>query len=87
MKRRHHLAKVRNDVSGGDERRLFGQFRWGAYSPAGGLERNGFLMRQLRRQRAMPRGRLFRAIAYGLVASWLAVFAIGAVNLLRHLFG
>ena len=32
-----------------DARRLFGQFTWGAYTPAGNLERHGFLWRQVRR--------------------------------------
>jgi hypothetical protein len=32
-----------------DVRHLFGWFRWGAYSPAGNFERNGFFLRQLRR--------------------------------------
>ena len=32
-----------------DVRRLFGQFTWGAYTPAGNLERHGFLWRQVRR--------------------------------------
>ena len=38
-------------ISEGDVDRLFGRFTWGTYSPAGGLERNGFLWRQLRRRR------------------------------------
>jgi hypothetical protein len=36
-------------MSEGDVGRLFGRFSWGAYSPAGALERNGFFLRQLRR--------------------------------------
>jgi hypothetical protein len=42
------LPKVEG-MSEGDVGRLFGRFTWGAYSPAGALERNGFFLRQLRR--------------------------------------
>jgi len=37
-------------ISQGDVDRLFGRFRWGAYSPAGNLERNGFFWRQFKRR-------------------------------------
>ena len=36
-------------MSEGDVGRLFGRFTWGAWSPAGNLERNGFFWRQLSR--------------------------------------
>jgi len=36
----------------GDADRVIGRFAWGAFSPAGNLERNGFFWRQLRRRRA-----------------------------------
>ena len=46
----HHLPKVDSRIgTPGDERRLFGQFRWGAYTPAGNFERFGFLTRQFSR--------------------------------------
>ena len=45
---RHDLPGV-EQMPPGDVDRLFGRFRWGAYSPAGNLERNGFFLRQLRR--------------------------------------
>jgi hypothetical protein len=50
-KPQHHLPKVEEDISPDDVNRLFGRFRWGAYSPAGTLERNGFFWRQVNRVR------------------------------------
>ena len=47
-KPRHPLPDVKN-LPPGDEQRLFGRFTWGAYSPAGAMERGGFMLRQLRR--------------------------------------
>jgi hypothetical protein len=77
---RRHLPKVRDGMSEGDRGRLFGQFRWGAYSPAGSVERGGFFWRQVRRQRRQRRGAAHRAIAYALLASSLAVLALVAVG-------
>jgi hypothetical protein len=47
-KRWRKLPEV-EDIPADDVRRLFGRFRWGSYSPAGALERNGFFLRQLKR--------------------------------------
>jgi hypothetical protein len=51
MKRRgrRHLPKVRGDLDPADTARLFGDFRWNQWSPAGRLERFGFFTRQLGR--------------------------------------
>ena len=48
-KPKHELHDFTDDLTPGDEQRLFGRFRWGNYSPAGNLERNGFFWRQLSR--------------------------------------
>ena len=47
-KKRRDLPEVEG-ISEGDVGRLFGRFSWGAYTPAGTLERNGFLLRQFKR--------------------------------------
>ncbi|HEX5616350.1 MAG TPA: hypothetical protein VFZ83_14445 [Acidimicrobiia bacterium] len=54
-----------------DARRLFGQFTWGAYTPAGNLERHGFLWRQVQRNGVT-----------GWRAAVTAVLWVGAVLLL-----
>ena len=41
-------------ISPDDVNRLFGRFRWGAYSPAGALERSGFFWRHVNRVRRDP---------------------------------
>ena len=49
-KRRRRLPDTHVEgMSAGDVDRLFGRFTWGAWSPAGNLERNGFFWRQLSR--------------------------------------
>jgi hypothetical protein len=47
-KQRRDLPDVER-MAPGDVDRLFGRFRWGAYTPAGNLERSGFFWRQLKR--------------------------------------
>jgi hypothetical protein len=51
MKRkgRRHLPKVSGDLDAADTARLFQRFRWNQYSPAGTVERTGFLARQIAR--------------------------------------
>jgi hypothetical protein len=65
-------------ISEGDVDRLFGRFTWGAYSPAGGLERNGFLWRQLRR-----RGRRdpWTYVAYAVFALFAFPILLGLIVL------
>jgi hypothetical protein len=66
----------------GDAGRLFGRFTWGPYSPAGNLERNGFFLRQLKRNGT--RG----AWAFVAQAKWvfLAVaVGIGGITLVTYL--
>lgn len=64
--RTHELALDDTDTG-----RLFGQFRWGAYTPAGNLERHGFFWRQVQRNGAT-----------GWRAAAAAVLWLGAVVLL-----
>ncbi len=72
----------------GDVDRLFGRFTWGAYTPAGNLERNGFFWRQLQRARPGQIRRAFgdaawsTAIVYGSVCA-VAVAAIVIWNVAR----
>jgi len=50
-RRRATDAPPEERISEGDVGRLFGRFTWDPLTPAGGLERNGFFWRQLRRRR------------------------------------
>jgi hypothetical protein len=68
------------DLTPGDQRRLFGNFTWGGYSPAGALERNGFFWRQVARGRRMRGWR--RGVGYALsavVALFLVLYVIQLV--------
>jgi hypothetical protein len=79
-KKRHDLPEVER-MPRGDVERLFGRFTWGAYSPAGNLERNGFFLRQLRRNGT--RG----AWAFVAQAKWVFiafVLAVGCIALAVH---
>ena len=53
----HHLPKSHEHYSDAETGRVFGQFRWGAYTPAGTVERAGFLARQVSRRRRHPEWR------------------------------
>jgi hypothetical protein len=50
----HHLPKSHEHYSSDVLGRAFGNFRWGAYTPAGSIERAGFLARQVSRVRRHP---------------------------------
>jgi hypothetical protein len=75
--RRRKPRRKLPDVGGmteGDVGRLFGRFTWGAYSPAGGLERGGYFLRQLRRNGTKG------AWEFVAQAKWVFVmFAVGVV--------
>ena len=51
MKRRgrRHLPKIPGDLGPDDTARLFQQFRWSQFTPAGMVERVGFFARQAAR--------------------------------------
>ena len=73
-KRRARDTPPETRISEGDVNRLFGRFTWDPYTPAGNLERNGFLWRQLRRRKRDG----WTIVAY-------VVFAIFAIPLLLGL--
>jgi hypothetical protein len=78
-KPKHELPDA-SDLTPGDQRRLFGNFTWGAYSPAGAVERNGFFWRQLARGRRTTGWR--RGIGYALsavVALFLVLYVVQLV--------
>jgi hypothetical protein len=65
----------------GDIGRLFGRFTWGAYSPAGALERNGFFLRQLRRNGTKP------GWDFVFMAKWVFItfgVVVAAIALVAH---
>jgi hypothetical protein len=70
-KRRVKNTPPESRISEGDVNRLFGRFTWDPYTPAGSLERNGFLWRQLGRRKRDG----WTIVAY-------AIFAIFAIPLL-----
>jgi hypothetical protein len=52
----HHLPKIEEHYTAEDIAGSFGNFRWSAYTPAGAVERAGFITRQtLRRTPPAPR--------------------------------
>ena len=50
----HHPPKVEEHYSRDEMARAFGNFRWSVYSPAGAVERAGFITRQTLRRRRHP---------------------------------
>ena len=90
-KPRHHLPKVDGEyISPDDVNRLFGRFRWGAYSPAGTLERSGFFYRQASRLRRDPNQsprvrRAATAVRWSVILT-LGLMAYGIVDaIVQHL--
>jgi hypothetical protein len=86
-KPKRELRDFTDDLTPGDEQRLFGRFRWGAYTPAGNLERFGFLTRQLARGGNDHAGRdSFRLLWLSLpiIAGVLLVMAL-VVFVVQHL--
>jgi hypothetical protein len=75
-------------ISEGDVGRLFGRFTWDAYSPAGNLERNGFLWRQLRRRRRRDGWSVAGYVLFAILTLAIALGLIGGLvtmvlNILR----
>jgi hypothetical protein len=76
-RRKHHRALPTVDpLPPGDDERVFGRFRWGAYSPAGSLERSGFFWRQLGRRRADTETWRFSGYALHLVVGVSLAIAV-----------
>jgi hypothetical protein len=92
IKRRKHHRAARDGntppepkISDGDVGRLFGRFTWGAYTPAGWLERNGFFLRQLSRNGSDHALRKSLRLLYLSLPAIAAV--LGAVVLVIYLLG
>ncbi len=83
-RKKHHKLPEPEVLPPGDADRVFGRFTWGAYSPAGNLERNGFFWRQLRRRRGRDPWTIVGYVLWVLFAAVLAIAVIGsAVTLFR----
>jgi hypothetical protein len=81
IKRRKPKREPRDltaDLSSDDDRRVFGRFRWGTYSPAGTLERGAFFGRQLGRNGSDHAGRRSLRLLY-LSLPVLAVVGVALV--------
>lgn len=76
-KYRRPNARTSAPMSDGDVQRLFGRFSWNEYSPAGAMERNGFLLRQLKRYDGDGKWRVFAVLARLFVILVLLAFAAG----------
>jgi hypothetical protein len=80
IKRRKKTRRANREpeapMSAGDVQRLFGNFSWNAYSPAGALEREGFFLRQLNRYRG-TRWRIPVFVVRLCIYAVLSAFAIG----------
>jgi hypothetical protein len=77
----HHLPKVGDDLSPADEARALGQFRWGQFTPAGALERSGFVMRQAVRRSEHPEWRKHNPITVR-IGWFLLVMVYGGLAVL-----
>jgi hypothetical protein len=64
-----------------DNDRVFGQFGWNTYSPAGTVERLGFLWRQLRRRQQRD---LWTAVGYVIYLVVAAPFLVQFVAMVEH---
>ena len=82
-KRRRANAEASEPISEGDVQRLFGRFSWDPYTPAGSLERNGFMWRQLNRRRKRDG---WTVVGYAVFAIFALPFAVGIVTLLLNAF-
>jgi hypothetical protein len=77
-KRRPKNASPEARISEGDVNRLFGRFTWDAYTPAGNLERNGFLWRQLGRRKRDG----WTIVAYALFAIFVIPILLGLIAMI-----
>jgi preprotein translocase subunit Sss1 len=85
----HHLPKVHDGLSADEEARAFGQFRWGQFTPAGGLERSGFFLRQAVRRSEHPEWQKYNhvtvAIGWGLVVMLYVGLVVALMLTMLHL--
>jgi hypothetical protein len=88
----HHLPKSHEHYADGDLGRAFGDFRWSPYTPAGSVERAGFLARQVSRARRHPEWNEYhrKTQLVGealLVLPYLAALLVGLGLLVERIFG
>lgn len=84
-KPKRELRDLTDDLSPGDQRRMFGRFESGAYTPMGTIERGGFFLRQWARCGSDHAGRKSLRLPYlsvplvavGLVVLVTVVFVLG----------
>jgi hypothetical protein len=87
----HHLPKIEEELSPAEQARAFGNFRWSSFSPAGAVERVGFLARQARRRRDHPEWPEFdpwiRRVGWSLIfGTYLFFFGVFVYGLVHTLF-
>ncbi len=63
-KPKHELRDLTDDLTPGDEQRVFGRFQSGAYSLTGTFERGAFFLRQLSRNGTDHAGRKSLRLLY-----------------------
>jgi hypothetical protein len=87
-KPKRELRDLTDQLTPGDEQRVFGRFQWGTYSPAGTLERGMFFIRQRARGGSDHAGRKsLRLLSLSLPAIALVLGAIVLVLIvLQHIF-
>ena len=88
----HHLPKSHEHYDSAELGRAFGNFRWGAYTPAGTVERFGFMTRQISRRRRHPEWNTYndktRLIGSALLAiPYIALAVIAITYAAGRLFG
>jgi hypothetical protein len=88
----HHLPKSHEHYSDAELGRVFGQFQWGAYTPAGTVERVGFLARQASRRRRHPEWREYnrKLVTVGealLIIPYATLLLVGLMVVVDRLFG
>jgi len=86
----HRLSTVEEHYSEAEIGRAFGQFRWGPYTPAGSIERAGFLARQASRRTRHPEWREYnhKVVVLGsvlLFVLYLALLVVGVGTLIERL--
>jgi hypothetical protein len=86
----HRLPTVEEHYSDAEIGRAFGHFRWGAYTPAGSIERAGFLARQASRRKRHPEWREYnhKLVVLGsvlLLVPYVALLVVGVGALIERL--
>jgi hypothetical protein len=86
----HRLQAVEEHYSEAEIGRAFGQFRWGPYTPAGSIERAGFLARQASRRKRHPEWHEYnhKVVVVGsvlLLVPYIALLMVGVGALIERL--